>query len=119
MTEIISIVVPCVSALCAVIGLVVAFFKGRSKKKATSNLNQKDQENILYSYMVEEAKKVQKKAKYFQPTMSKQQVAEEKHDTVMEKVEMYARGANYTWFVKEEWDEKLKKLLSDAKELQI
>ena len=118
MDEYLNIILPCLSAVCTLVGLIVAYVKGTNKKKAVNALTEKEQKDMLYSYMLEEAKKAQRKSKFFQPTMSKQEVANEKRESVMEKVTMYARGANFTWYDENEWNEKLTKLLSDAKELQ-
>lgn len=118
MKELFTTILPIMSAVATVVGLIVAFVKGRKAKRLYQSLTRKEQENVLYNYMVEEAKKIQKKSKFFQPNMGKQQVAEEKHDTVIEKVTMFARGAGYTWYDEIEWSNKLVTLLSDAKELQ-
>lgn len=116
--EVLQYLVPIFSITVAAVGCITSFYKGRKVKKSSKNLSRAEQEKILYDYMVEEAKKTQRKSKFFAPTMNKSQVAIEKHDTVMEKVGMYARGAGYDWYDEVVWEEKLVKLLADSKELQ-
>lgn len=111
-------ILPCLSAIVALLGALVAFLKGIGKRKATKNLTQVEQEEILRKYMISECVKAQHAVKYLRKDIPKDEVSKYKHNIVMEKITMYAMGSGYTWYNEEVWSQKLTDYIKETKEVQ-
>lgn len=105
-------------AFLSVVGGLCAYIKGRSKRKITSKLSQVEQENDLWDYMVVQIKRTETKSKFLKGTMSKEELSKYKKEEVLEKLELYAKGNQYTWFTQSVWSKEIDSYLDDAKQVQ-
>lgn len=96
---------------------VVAFFKGRGKRKAMANKTEIEQRVDLREHMVQEIKNAEKMAKMFNSAIPKKDIAVWKHNSVIQNLRAYALGNQYDWFDDDELSEEIQKFIADTKEI--
>lgn len=107
--EWLPLLLPVLSAVFGLITFIIARCSSSRKKKLT----QAEQETDLFKYMVKVIKNTEVFSKLLRG-ITKGELAVWKHDDVLDKIEMYAKGCQYSWFVREEWSLKIDEYISDA-----
>ena len=86
---------------------LVAIFKGLIGSKTKRKLSQLEQENDLWDYMVDECSNIEGFARVIKNSMTKEQLADYKHSTVMKNLKLYAKANGYEWFNDGVWSQYL------------
>ena len=102
----------------SIIGLATNYIVGRKNRKIKSKLTTVEQEQDLYNKMVEECIKVQKFSKFLKNSMTKENLANYKHNTVLENIRVYALACGYTWYHEDNWSDKINEYIKNSKEIQ-
>lgn len=103
----VKIIVALALAVFELITATVAIAKGLFTKKTKAKLTQLEQENDLWDYMVDECSNMEGFARVIKNSMSKEQLAEYKHTTVMKNIKLYAKANGYEWFNEGVWSQYL------------
>ena len=103
----VKIIVALVLAVFEMITATVAIIKGLFNRKTKARLSQLEQENDLWDYMVAECSNMEGFARVIKNSMTKEQLAEYKHTTVMKNIKLYAKANGYGWFNEGVWSQYL------------
>lgn len=103
----VKIIIALALAVFELITATVAIAKGLFNKKTKAKLTQLEQENDLWDYMVDECSNMEGFARVIKNSMSKEQLAEYKHTTVMKNIKLYAKANGYEWFNEGVWSQYL------------
>lgn len=103
----VKIIVAISLAVAEMATALVAIFKGLIGSKTKRKLSQLEQENDLWDYMVDECSNIEGFARVIKNSMTKEQLADYKHSTVMKNLKLYAKANGYEWFNDGVWSQYL------------
>lgn len=107
--EWLPLVLPVVSAVFGLVTFIIARCSSKHKKKLT----RAEQEIDLSAYMVKVIKATEVFSKFLKG-LTKTELSTWKHSDVLDKLEMYAKGCQYSWFIRDEWSVKIRDYITDA-----
>ena len=113
----ITTIVIFVPTVVSLVSGIIAFFQGRKKSKITKQMTIAEQREDLRNQMISEIKTAEKQSSLFGATMSKNDIAKWKLETVIKNLKLYALGNQYTWFCEPEWIDAIQQFVADTKEV--